>query len=503
MKKRPKEWVVRHSKVPNRGNHWRVIGYPRGGRRKQYWHPTEKEALADAADRNAEDREPVALSAIDRVRAANGIERLTPHNKTLDDAVNFYLAHLKKSTSSVPFSVLATEVRAEFKRRVQMNEIGDKSRAKVEITLKKLESLFRDKRVSEINQQTIHKWLETIPLAARTRNHLLGYTRQIFDLAKDNGHISVNPVVGLKRFRVRSSKEKSDYQILSANQTERLLLVADPEVIPFLALWFFAGIRRATLERLDWSMVEIASKRVLVPAWAGKNDEPYPVTLQDNLIEWLKPHVKHCGSLLVPATANRCFGKPSTDATRDRILRASADAFLTLPDNAGRHTFISMHFARWQNLALTATEANNSPAIIMRHYRHLVKDPKDPKRYWQIRPILDEEAREERLETLFGICPIMNTPPAKRDGQNGHKDQELAEQLRLNTHKLVYSEVDGGLWRVGLLPDGTEDWSDLTFIMKTDMEEGLSDRQLNAALRKTLPKEILAVHRGPVVRVIL
>jgi hypothetical protein len=43
--------------------------------------------------------------------------------------------------------------------------------------------------------------------------------------------------------------------VLSAEQTEKLFRAANPEVIPFLTPSFFAGNRRATLERLDWSDV--------------------------------------------------------------------------------------------------------------------------------------------------------------------------------------------------------------------------------------------------------
>ena len=51
----------------------------------------------------------------------------------------------------------------------------------------------------------------------------------------------------------RSSEEDGEVSVLSSAETKRLFLAASPEIIPFLTLSFFRGIRPATLERLDWS----------------------------------------------------------------------------------------------------------------------------------------------------------------------------------------------------------------------------------------------------------
>jgi hypothetical protein len=53
-------------------------------------------------------------------------------------------------------------------------------------------------------------------------------------------------------------------------------------------------------------------------------------------------------------------------------LEAATKAGVTLLDNVGRHTFISMHVERYENVVKTAKEANNSPEVIEEHYRHLV-----------------------------------------------------------------------------------------------------------------------------------
>jgi hypothetical protein len=79
------------------------------------------------------------------------------------------------------------------------------------------------------------------------------------------------------------------------------------------------------------------------------------------------------------------FGSPSRTATRKLILAAAQRAGVTLPDNAGRHTFISMHVAAYESLDKTATESDNSSALIKSNYLGIVTR-EDAAKYWAIRP---------------------------------------------------------------------------------------------------------------------
>jgi integrase len=390
-RKRPTLFEVRYSEKPNRDLHWRIVGFV-NGKRTQFWFKSEKGAKAAAADKNAEITAygtQVALSAADRVRAINATERLASFGKTIDDAVNFYLTHLSYLSSSVPFSALATQVRSEFKRRVEANEVSERHVESLNETLKKLEAKFGERLVSEIRVEEVREWLVGLKLAAKTRNKHRGYAGQVFNLAVDYGYISANPVTKIKKFRERSNEEDGEISILSSTETERLFLAASPKVIPFLTLSFFCGIRRATLERLDWADVKIAEKRVIVPRYKGKNQLRYRVTLTDNALAWLRPYVRQNGSLLVPSQAtNRPGvekGRPSETGTRRLILEAAREAGVTLPDNAGRNTFISMHVAHYESVDKTALETDNSAAVIKKDYLDIVTR-EDAAKYWQIRP---------------------------------------------------------------------------------------------------------------------
>ena len=55
------------------------------------------------------------------------------------------------------------------------------------------------------------------------------------------------------------------------------------------------------------------------------------------------------------------------------------------PQNALRHSFGSYHLARFPDAAALALQMGNSPAMIFKHYRELVK-PADAAKYWEIKP---------------------------------------------------------------------------------------------------------------------
>jgi integrase len=384
---RPTLFEVRYSAKPNRDNHWRIVGW-KNGRRTQYWFKSEDDGQRAAEDLNAEitaHGTQVALSSADRLRAIHAAERLRPYGKTIDDAVNHYVSYLDRLASSVPFSRLASQVREEFNRRANHNEASPRHIETMRETLAKLEAKFADRLVSSIETKDIREWLQGLPLAAKTRNKHRGYARQIFSLAVEYGHCTANPAIGVKKFRERSNEENGEISILSAEDTKKLFRAADPKVIPFLVLNFFCGIRRSTVERLDWSDVSMAQKHVIVPRYKGKNQKRYRVTLSDNALEWLKPMAQAEGSFLAPSRAMQSAGRPSKRRTRELIVAAAQEADIVFPDNAGRHTFISMHVAYHESIEKTALEADTSAEIIKSNYLDIVTR-EEATNFWAIYP---------------------------------------------------------------------------------------------------------------------
>jgi len=182
--------------------------------------------------------------------------------------------------------------------------------------------------------------------------------------------VTENPIADVERAKERPG----EIEILSVAETVRLLEHAGFDTLPYWAIGAFAGLRRAEIERLDWKEVDFDGLIIEVKAAKSKTSSRRLVPIQDNLRAWLAPYRTHTGCVC-PVNLQR---KINDDRDRSK-LRAD------WPQNALRHSFGSYHLARFNDVARLALEMGNSPAMIFKHYRELVR-PKDAERYWSIRP---------------------------------------------------------------------------------------------------------------------
>ena len=150
---------------------------------------------------------------------------------------------------------------------------------------------------------------------------------------------------------------------------------ATPEVLPYIAIGLFAGLRRAEIERLDWSEIDFESGLIEVTAEKAKAARRRLVTMQPNLREWLLPIRKHKGSV------NRNFRKQFEQARVAAGIRGMAGQRIT-------SSFASYHVAHFKNAASTALElGHHDSRVTFAHYRELVR-PKEAEQYWKIRPAM-------------------------------------------------------------------------------------------------------------------
>jgi integrase len=145
-------------------------------------------------------------------------------------------------------------------------------------------------------------------------------------------------------------------------------------MLPFFAIGAFAGLRHAEIERLDWSRIDFEAGTIEVKALNAKTASRRLVPIQPNLRAWLAPCRRSSGRVC-PANLRKRF-----DVDRER-----AGLLAGWPQNALRHSFGSYHLARFGDAAKLALDMGNSPAMIFRHYRQLVKT-KQAEQYWKIAP---------------------------------------------------------------------------------------------------------------------
>ena len=99
------------------------------------------------------------------------------------------------------------------------------------------------------------------------------------------------------------------------------------------------------------------------------------VPIADNLKDWLAPYRKPCG---------RICPEHNIDSFSERIRELAGKAEIApWPHNAMRHSYGSYLLGKTKDENLTASEMGNSPEVIVKHYRALVRDA-GVQQYWSI-----------------------------------------------------------------------------------------------------------------------
>lgn len=355
-------------------------------RRARKFFRTKEEATRSARKKNREKdksgTEGAEFPTELRVMAQNGAGRLKPFKKTIDDAVDHYVAYLEASEKSCTVTALVDElITAKKADGASLRHLQDlKSRLGI------FAEQFDGQMVATITTKEIDDWLRSLAVGPVTRNHYRRLVILAFNFAVQRGYAPANPA-GEKKTTKAKERWKRPH-ILTVAQAARLLESATPDVLPYIAIGLFAGLRRAEIERLNWNDIDFESGQIEVEAEdedEGDSEQNKTgwrfVKIEPNLREWLLPVRKHRGPV-TPDDFQKQF-----DQTR------KAAGITAWPSNALRHSFASYWLAVFKDINALALQMGNSPAMIKKHYLGLVKPKKHglPGHYWELRPATTEK----------------------------------------------------------------------------------------------------------------
>lgn len=217
-------------------------------------------------------------------------------------------------------------------------------------------------QVAAVQSADVQAWLDGLRLSPQSARNFQTVLGTFFRFAETRGYIprKSNPLDETERVRARNGDA---VEIYTPSELARMLASVDPAALPALALAAFAGVRTAELLRLDWQAVDIAAGFVTVSADKSKTKSRRLIPIAPNLAQWLAPYAK---------TEGRVW--PQSSFPLHKAWRAAAAAAGTeWRDNGLRHSFASYRLAQTQSAAQVSLEMGNSPAVVFKHYRELVK----------------------------------------------------------------------------------------------------------------------------------
>jgi integrase len=379
------EYQVKFSKQSNAGKHWYIIGRPNGQRRRA-WFPTKETARAEATERNNRMRQfgesAVTLSGVLANMAIECQTQLQKYDKNLSDATRFYLQHLEALDNSIPLHQLTAAIRAEFQRRLAAGECSHRHWEGMRYALRKLDEQYGQRDAQTLQGGEIKSWLAGSKWAIQTRNGLLAYFSNAFSIAKELKLLEANPLLDIKRFASSKVSKKLFPKFLTVPQITALLNAADPQLIHYLGLCAFAGLRSAECKSLTWAAVDLERNVIVVPENISKTGQERTIPISNNLRAWLIRGEFTCDDYIYPRSGH--------SETLNQLLRSAKQAAGLWPwkpkfQNALRKSFCSYHYEMHGSADRTAEYAGHDIRMLIRIYKHAV-DHGEAVKYWQIFP---------------------------------------------------------------------------------------------------------------------
>jgi integrase len=228
--------------------------------------------------------------------------------------------------------------------------------------------------IASITTSNVQGWIDGLKLSPRSAKNFRGALSTLFKFAEARQYIAkgTNPVTGTENVSLNGD---GAIEIYTPAEILLLLQNAPKNFLPFLAIGAFAGLRSAEIERLEWKEIDFTGGFITVEGQKAKTRSRRIVPILPNLAQWLEPYRKR-------------KGKVWTGSERD-LLDARAETVekskTAWKDNGLRHSFISYRLSEIQNAAQVALEAGNSPGMVFKHYRELVK-PEAAKAWFAVAP---------------------------------------------------------------------------------------------------------------------
>jgi integrase len=350
------------------------------GKRRQLFFETKGEALGECERLKARrDNFGNSLSAITPARIAEASEayKLLDERHASDSLlaiIRQYLAQHDLRSQSVSLSTLFDEYVAARSHRTKkyLAEIN-KSRSPLQGLLTRL--------VCDIAPAELER--DLLRISAGNRNATMRYLRAMFNHGIKRGYLLDNPILKLD-FAHRVRRE---VQTIPSAIVARMLnhaLENDLQLLPFLVLGFFAGIRPdGELQKLEWSDVVFEENTIVIRPEVSKTNRRRFPRLSANAQSWLEAYRTRGGGFegkIVPFTPNVLRKK------RRANWSAAADEKAKWIQQGMRHTFCSNWLALHKDVnELVLQSGHDSVDTMWRNY-HKGVTQKEANKFWAIRP---------------------------------------------------------------------------------------------------------------------
>lgn len=378
---------------------YRVEGRLHGVRIRRNFK-TQEEAAAEKAtlEVNAEQTKSGLQTATtfltpDQLREAEAtFRRLAGQPRPLSFYIEYALTNYREPVTQKLLSDAVTEYVATKDHEREQDLISEPHLTRMKWDLIRLQKHFPKATVAELTGARLVEYFEDKRAAIKTYNNRRGIVSTFLKFALQRDWITDNPLAKIPPRRIR--RRRGGATTFTAQQAQELMAYVEqryPSAIPFFAFCLFAGIRpclrTGEILRLKPGHVKIAENVIRIDGEVSKVREPRMVTIQSNLVAWLKAYPLEKFPI-IPANLQH--------------IREKVALKFPLSHDVMRHTFISMFVAKFRSIGEAAIQAGNSEGIIRKHYLDL-KSTTEAEQFFGIIP-------KEAKDALPQLAPVPVVP---------------------------------------------------------------------------------------------
>jgi len=356
------------------GNHqWKVeipARYSLNGKRQRSFFETRADAEVYAEEQririqNFGTQGASILPPAHQEQAHNAIALLEPYGVSLNEVVQDWISRKKAAEASITYEA-AMDAFMEWRKR------SDSYVRSIRQTRNRL-TLLHGKLLNTITPADLTRAMDGMPPSVR--NFTLRILGGLFNFGAKRGFCADNPV----RRMDLSQRDPTEIQIHTVEEIATIMAAAEkhqPALVPFLAVSFFCGIRRAEALRLDWSAIELHENFVKLPASITKTKQGRHIEISDNCHAWLAPHAKGQGRIF----------PHSENVLRDRLAELREQHNVRTIKHGPRHSFASYWLAQHGDInRLCRFLGHDDPETTFRHYAKAAT-AREAKRFWAVMP---------------------------------------------------------------------------------------------------------------------
>jgi len=361
---------------PKRPNLKYVVKWSENGRRKARFFKTKMAAelfISERSAREAKVGKEKAKLFTDALRdeALLAASRLKPFGASITDAVNHYLKHIEalRVAQPVPDAIanFLVDKRNEGRSKRYLDDLACR--------LAVFEEAFEDRTTVDVSEAEVMAVIDRKKVSATTRANYLRVWK-VF--------VNHNPN------KLQRDRDKGPVQIFTPEHLRILLdhaAATHPEILAFIAIGAFAGIRSQEIERLRWQDVRFDSGAITLEAQITKGARRRVVDMEPCLDAWLRSVRRPSGPIV-----SRGF-QTSTRFKAFKKRVADAPFGVAWVHNGLRHSFASYHVAKYQDAARTALALGHSGStqMLFTHYRE-VASRDAAERWFSTMPLSDAQA---------------------------------------------------------------------------------------------------------------